>query len=420
MGIKANLTAYWTLNESAGASRADSVGSNTLTDHATVGQGTGLLDGDATFVAASSQYLSIASNSDVRTGDIDVTFSAWVKLTTKPNAAMFLMGKWGASGTREYALYYTGATVTDRFSFIVSGTGTTGTPGTDFQGVDATTFGSPSTATWYLVQGSHDSVNNRISIAVNAGAANTAAWSGGIHLDTNEFDLGRNSEGAAYLNGQLDECFIAKRVWSPADASLIYNGGAGLRLGDWDSAEWNQPRRNTSVVVPVLPYRVVPPSTFAWMLTGGVIPTPLDWSPVLAQGRVAVASPPVRTLQPGSMAWLFDPQVRPTPPIFKKGKARTKLRRVPQFDTRRLAHTVDVLHEIANSLSDKGQLVKGNDSLTDWQIVGGAHVQNRAPGANDDAQSGFVVGAPWVDSITKALYFCVDNTNFAAVWRGPF
>src|ERR1041385_3310343 len=73
-----SLVASWKFDESSG-NAADATGrSNTLTNNNTVTYNTGQLSNAAYFASASSQYFSIASNSDLTFGDIDFTWAAWI------------------------------------------------------------------------------------------------------------------------------------------------------------------------------------------------------------------------------------------------------------------------------------------------------------------------------------------------------
>ena len=102
-----NLVAYWKLDE-ASSTRNDSVGTNHLTSNNSVGQATGKLNYAANFVAANSQYLSIADNADLSVGDIDFTVSAWIWLDSA-GGARGIVGKGNSTyvwSSVEYALLY--------------------------------------------------------------------------------------------------------------------------------------------------------------------------------------------------------------------------------------------------------------------------------------------------------------------------
>lgn len=220
MALTDSIVAYWTLDESSG-SRADSAGSNTLTDNNSVSSGTGIINSAGSFARASSKYLSISDNAALSMGDIDCTFTAWVKLQTKPSAFMDVLGKHNGATIvgSDYLLYWDWTS--DRFGLTVyQGASNTGT-------ATANNFGAPATGTWYFIAAWHDSVNNLVGISVNAGTANTTTYSSGINDTTEAFRMGANALGS-YWDGLIDEVGVWKRKLSSGDITSLYNGGAGL------------------------------------------------------------------------------------------------------------------------------------------------------------------------------------------------
>jgi hypothetical protein len=189
-----------------------------MTDNNTVTSATGKVGNAASFASASSEYLSVADNTDLSTGDVDFTLAGWFYLTTKA-ASMDLVTKWGASGNFEYILTYD--VTADRFAFFVSANGTT----TAF--VLADTFGSPSAGTWYFVVCYHDASGNLIGISVNNGAFNTTAHTTGVFNSTAPFQLGGRSVSPQYLNGRADAVGFWKKKLSAAEITELFNAGAG-------------------------------------------------------------------------------------------------------------------------------------------------------------------------------------------------
>jgi hypothetical protein len=214
MALLDNLVSYWRLEESSGT-RGDAHGGNSLTDNNSVGSAAGKLGSAAAFSSASNQYLSHADNADLSTGDIDFTFAAWVYLTDKSDTRAVL-GKY--SGTQdEYTLYY--FATDDRFVFEVNGT----------TFVEANSLGAPALNTWYHVVCWHDSVNNQLGIAVNAGSADTTAFSAGVNDSDGEFAVGRMSGALGhYWDGRIDALGFWKRVLTAQERSDLYNAGNGL------------------------------------------------------------------------------------------------------------------------------------------------------------------------------------------------
>lgn len=213
LSIRAKFTSWWDLDEASGT-RVDAHGSNDLTDNNTVVSATGKKGNAADFTRANSEYLSVADNSTLDAGDIDLTLGCWVKLDSKP-ASMGIMGKW--DGDTEYILYYN--TSSDRFQFIVNdGSGNTL--------VNADTLGSPSTGTWYFIMAWHDEANNTINIQVNNGSVDSEAHSTGIKVGTGIFTLGRFT-ASNYFDGQMDSPFLAKDLFTTDERTWLYNSGAG-------------------------------------------------------------------------------------------------------------------------------------------------------------------------------------------------
>ena len=147
-----SLTSFWELGEASGT-RSDSSGTNHLTDNATVTQATGKVGNAAQFTSANSEYLSIADNASISTGNIDWTKSFWIYADTLAQYSMVASKGWGgADANTEWALYYDGQLV-----FIAYN-------GTTEVAVMASNFGALSTATWYYVKIYHDSVTNVLGI----------------------------------------------------------------------------------------------------------------------------------------------------------------------------------------------------------------------------------------------------------------
>src|SRR3990167_8093050 len=106
MSLITNLISYWKFDEASG-NAADSQGSETLTNNATITYSAGALNNAADLVAASSQYFSRASNANLQTGDIDYTISCWVKLTTKAaNFTIITKSQVGGVSASDYEFIY--------------------------------------------------------------------------------------------------------------------------------------------------------------------------------------------------------------------------------------------------------------------------------------------------------------------------
>lgn len=177
--------------------------------------------------AANSESLSVADNTALSMGaGATMALHAFVNLTTTPGAgAQFhIAGKWHSVTTslQEYALVVdnTGGTIT--FQFKVRDTGDTVTTT-----VTATTFGAPSTATWYSLWCYYN--GTALGISVNDGAVDTAAYSGGILDSTSQFRIGSTADGASFLDGAVQLLDIWKNtVPTAAQVTALRNSGNGV------------------------------------------------------------------------------------------------------------------------------------------------------------------------------------------------
>lgn len=221
MALSDNLISYWPCDEASG-NLLDAHGGNHLAETSgTVGATTGIVSGARDLVRADTEYFAIADNPALSTGDIDFTLQVWVRPTTLVlvNGYPGIVSKDAGGGSnREYGIYFDRDA--NRFRFYVSVSGAT------IVSVDANNLGAPSALTWYLIHGWHDSINNQIGIAVNAGTPNTASHSTGVFNGTAAFEVGRLI-GTHYLDGLVDEIALWKRVLTSGERTDLYNAGAG-------------------------------------------------------------------------------------------------------------------------------------------------------------------------------------------------
>lgn len=216
------LEAWWELNEASG-NRSDSHGSNTLTDNNTVGSTTGKQSNAADFVASNSEYLSIADNASLSTGDIDFTFAGWVYLDSKSSPKKIAQ-KRSSSTAREWQVFYSSST--DRFQMAAYDNS-----GSAIGVVSADTLGSPSTGAWYFIVAWHDSGLNTVNIEINNGGVDSTATTG-VPSDTGGiFTIGVTVDSGPsysnYFDGRIDEVGFWKRVLTSEERSWLYNSGNG-------------------------------------------------------------------------------------------------------------------------------------------------------------------------------------------------
>lgn len=212
--VLSGLKSAWELNETAGV-RVDSHGDNDLTDNNTVMSGTGLVYAAAAdFEASNSEFLSIADNADLSTGDVSWTYETWVKLES--NGFFCLAGKGNGitDAASEWLLYYTGSQVRLQVYFGSSNVGAT------------SSFGALSVGVWYQVIAWHDAENEQIGVEVNASATGVTAHSGGLNDTTHDFRIGIWGSGIPF-----DGLIGPSRFWKgrvlPASVRMwLYNDGS--------------------------------------------------------------------------------------------------------------------------------------------------------------------------------------------------
>lgn len=183
----------------------------------------------AKFVAASSQYLWIASNASLQTGDIDFSVAAWVYLDTK-TADSYIVTKWNpVAGGREYQLLYHQAS--DILAFWCQRADDVD------KGVrQATTYGSPPADTWMFVVAWHDAANNALNIQVNGGTVDTSAFTFGVQSTTSQFSMGAIQSGASF-DGRISRVGFWKRVLTADERTYLYNSGNGRDYAELSDAD---------------------------------------------------------------------------------------------------------------------------------------------------------------------------------------
>lgn len=227
MPITDDLISFWELDEASGT-RNDAHGTNHLADNNTVLSGAGKVDTAADFEQDNAEFLSIASNASLQMGDIDFTICAWVNLESKTHPTtddLNIIAKRGGAGSLQYYLRYKESA--DRFNFEVSPDGSV-----SVTSLNATTFGSPSLATWYFVVAWHDATANTINIQVNNGTADSTAHSTGVDATaTPDFMIGNYGTtlgpGDEQWDGLIDQVGVWKRLLTADERTFLYNSGNG-------------------------------------------------------------------------------------------------------------------------------------------------------------------------------------------------
>lgn len=234
--LETNLVSYYKLDEASGT-RADSKGSNSLTDNNTVASATGKINLAADFEKDNSEYLSIADGSQ---SGLDLagafTLGGWFKPESAPSggAKYQLIGKYRGGVSEQYELSYRDDSGLKINLQIVNG-GTsdyivwskdlgTGT----FHHVIVTFSGSGSKVECFV---------DGVSLGVQS-VSNTAPQNG-----TGPFTLGADGGGAAaFFDGLMDEIGVWSRELTYGEALDLYNAGNALAYaitGPSNLKTWN-------------------------------------------------------------------------------------------------------------------------------------------------------------------------------------
>jgi hypothetical protein len=213
-----SLVSYWSLDEASG-NALDAHGANDLSDNNTVGTATGKINGGRDFERDNSEYFRLADNASLSTGDIDFTFTAWVKFETLTSGmTQVILSKWDDVLDFEYWLAFFGSS--DKLTFYVSSSGGTLTF------TDTTAVASA--GVWYFVVAWHDAAANTINLQVNDGAVASASHSAGVRDGASAFCIGAQANPTNYTDGVIDEVGFWKRVLTSDERTQLYNAGAGL------------------------------------------------------------------------------------------------------------------------------------------------------------------------------------------------
>lgn len=228
MSLLTNLVSYWKLDEASGT-RNDTHGSNHLTDNNTVTSTSGKINNAAQFANGNSEYLSCTSNSDLQTGDIDFTFTAWIQPQTSfPTGGEIIVGKDvdTPSSSRDYTIDIRD---TAAIRFYINGGGTSIVTGPTL-----------SLSTWYFVVAWHDAAANTVNLQVDNGTVNSSSTGGEVPQTSGaEFRIGARAYAGfeGYFNGLIDEVGFWKRTLTTQERSDLYNGGSGLAYSSFNPGD---------------------------------------------------------------------------------------------------------------------------------------------------------------------------------------
>lgn len=220
MALIDNLVSYWKLDEASGT-RADSHGSNNLTDNNTVTSTTGKIGNAALFnaVDADNEYLSKSSPSSIPTGSGDRTIAGWINFSA-------------LRGTDSYQTIFSSGVQSvgnDEFTFVVWENGS----GNEYLAVDR--YGArqssndivASTSTWYHVAVVMSSSN--LTFYLNGSAHGTATGGTYNTVATSTLQIGKRfADTGSDFRGYIEELGVWSKALTSDEITDLYNSGSGL------------------------------------------------------------------------------------------------------------------------------------------------------------------------------------------------
>lgn len=206
MAITDNLVAYWKLDESSG-NATDSVGSYSATNN-NVTYSSGIINNGAVFSGASNSYLSTSYNANLTT----FSFSFWI-YTTTTSSTLDILGRRKDSTVWFQPLRYSSAQNND-IGFY------------DGAKADRWTGASATANQWnhcvFTVTGGN------ITLYLNGTSQGSKTIT--ISNPTATLLFGMPLPGSTTSwNGKIDEIGLWDRVLTSAEATQLYNAGAGLQ-----------------------------------------------------------------------------------------------------------------------------------------------------------------------------------------------
>lgn len=223
--LSKNLVSYWKLDEASGT-RADSHGSNDLTDNNTVTSATGKVGDAGQFTAANSEWLEITNVS--QTGlesNFSFSVAGWVYLDSLPSTGAYIgwVTKWDNVGTdNDYVFRFAYQNLAGVYKWQA-------------RFANNPTFTNNqwnytmSTATWYHTVMVFNDTANTVELFVNGVSQGTSAVSITPQDGGADFKIGAaENSTSTYWNGRIDETAYYSKALTVEEITQLYNAGSGL------------------------------------------------------------------------------------------------------------------------------------------------------------------------------------------------
>lgn len=203
--LAAKVQNFWTLDEASGT-RADSVGSQTLTLTGAPGSSAAVNGNGAVF--STGNYMAAANNAALQTGNIDFTIACRIFAPTiGANITIAAKGNNSSLATMEWGLILLASGVLDFDIWQASAA----------QSLNASNMGVIQASKWYDVIAWVDKTAGTMNIEVN-GVLNSVAKTKTPAASTGNFTVGAYQSGAqVFTSGIIDDLTFSKSVWTAAE-----------------------------------------------------------------------------------------------------------------------------------------------------------------------------------------------------------
>jgi hypothetical protein len=227
--LRVGLAAYWPLNETATSGDVTAEDwtkrGNNLASNNSVLSISGLQGNARQFVAANTEYLSRASNTDLTLGNGDWTLAFWFWRASLTGQQVLLAKD--TTSLREFNVTSSFANDTSLFTLSLFNT----------SGVSRNiTASSAQTANaWNFVVARHVGSTGVTTLRVNTAVSTYTRTGSPVEewaAQSIPWEIGRRGflGGTLYLDGYIDECAKWNRALSDSELDTLYNSGAGIDL----------------------------------------------------------------------------------------------------------------------------------------------------------------------------------------------
>lgn len=213
------LIAFWKMDETSG-DRTDEISSMVLTDHNTVGYGTGKFTNAADFEFSSAEYIYVADNATVSFGATEnFTVSFWYK--PESVSGLQLLTKATDANAVEWGFYCSSEDYTYRFI----------TGNNSFSQSAAISDSALAAGRWQFVCGWYNASTDSLYIRINNGKISRAKATYGPTDGAAAMHVGRWPGYTNYADGLMDCLSFYSRcpqlVGNYALCDSLYNSGSG-------------------------------------------------------------------------------------------------------------------------------------------------------------------------------------------------